>query len=104
MDLVLRNTHYDELPANCETGHKRTHSITTGGRCENCSSPTHTLQYRYRIVDRGIDVDVRAQIFRKLFLVASAPDCDSMESHVPRKLDAKMPQAANALHRHQISA
>ena len=30
--------------------------------------------------------------------------CDSMESHVPRKLDTKMPKATNALHRDQISA
>jgi hypothetical protein len=47
---------------------------------------------------------VRAQVFRKLFLVASLPDCDSTESHVPRKLDAKMPKATNALHGDQISA
>jgi len=56
------------------------------------------LQHRRRIVDRGIDVDVRAQIFRKLFLLASTPDCDSMESHVPRKLDTKMPKPTDALH------
>jgi hypothetical protein len=62
------------------------------------------LQYRYRIVDRSIDVDVRAQIFRKLFFIASAPDCDSMESQAPRELDTKMPQTTNALHCHQISA
>src|ERR1700681_2772705 len=47
---------------------------------------------------------MRAQIFRKLLLLASAPDGDSMESHVPRKLNTKMPQTANALHSHQISA
>src|SRR6266436_6163798 len=47
---------------------------------------------------------MRAQILRKLLLLASAPDCDSMESHVPRELDTKMPKAANALHSHQISA
>ena len=45
----------------------------------------------------SIDVDVRAKVFRKLFLVASTPDCDATESHVPRKLDTKMPKAANAL-------
>src|SRR5207247_589353 len=46
----------------------------------------------------------RAQTFRQLFLLASTPDCDSMESHVPRKLDTKMPKATNALHGYQISA
>jgi hypothetical protein len=45
-----------------------------------------------------------AQVFRKLFLVASLSDCDSTESHVPRKLHTKMPKATNALHSDQISA
>src|SRR5262249_31623332 len=35
--------------------------------------------------------------------LASTPDCDSTESHVPRKLDGKMPKATNTLHRDQIS-
>ncbi len=65
--------------------------------------PRPTLQYRCGIVDGSIDVDVRAQIFRKLFLLAATPDCDSMESHVPRKLDTQMPKATNALHSDQIS-
>jgi len=43
------------------------------------------------------DVDVCAHIFSQAFLVASTSDCDSAESHVPRKLDTKMPKAANAL-------
>jgi hypothetical protein len=47
---------------------------------------------------------VRAQIFRKLFLVAPLSDRHGAESHVPRKLDAKMPEAANTLHGNQISA
>jgi hypothetical protein len=46
---------------------------------------------------------VRAQIFRKLLLLASAPDRGSTKSHVPRKLDTKMPKAANALHSDRIS-
>jgi hypothetical protein len=62
------------------------------------------LQYRCGIVDGSIDVDVRAQISRKFFLVASTSDGDSMESHVPRKLETKMPKAPNALHSDQISA
>src|SRR4029077_14200458 len=41
--------------------------------------------------------------FRKLFLLASTPDCDRTESHVPRKLDTQMPKAANALHSDQVS-
>src|SRR4029077_13299194 len=44
-----------------------------------------------------------AQIFRKLFLLAPTPDCDSTESHVPRKLNTEMPKATNALHSDQIS-
>ena len=104
LDLVLRYTHHDELAAGCKTGHKWPHSITTGACCENRSGPAHTLQYRCGIVDGSIDVDVRAQIFRKLFLVASTPDRDSTEPHVPRKLDTKMPKATNALHSDQISA
>jgi hypothetical protein len=47
---------------------------------------------------------VRTQVFRKLFLISSTPDCHRMESHVPGKLDAKMPEATNALHSYQISA
>src|SRR5688500_5003563 len=47
---------------------------------------------------------MRTQIFGKLFLSASTSDGDSMESHVARKLNAKMPKATNALHRDQISA
>ena len=43
------------------------------------------------------------QIFCKLFLLAPAADCDSSEPQVPRKLDAKMPKATNALHGDQIS-
>src|SRR4029077_11636133 len=73
-------------------------------RCKNRFRPAHTLQHRCGILGASIDVDLRAQISRKLFLLASTPDCDSMESHVPRKLDTKMPKATNALHRYQISA
>src|SRR6185369_8134440 len=68
------------------------------------SGPAHTLQYRCGVIDGSIDVNVRAQLFRKLFLLASSPDCDRTESHVPRKLDTEMPKPANALHSHQISA
>jgi len=42
---------------------------------------------------------VRPQLFRQLFLTASTSDCDSMEAHVPRKLDAQMSKTADALHR-----
>src|SRR4029077_18848695 len=56
------------------------------------------------IVDGSIDVDVRAQIFRKLFLLAPTPDGDSAETHVPRKLDTKMPKPANPLYGDQISS
>jgi hypothetical protein len=47
---------------------------------------------------------VRAQLFRKRFLLPSTPDRDSTESHLARKLDTKMPKATNTLHRDQISA
>jgi hypothetical protein len=104
LDLVLRYTHHDELPSGRKTGHKRPHCIATGGCCENRSGPAHTLQNRCGIVDGSIDVDVRAQIFRKLFLLASTPDCGGTESHVPGKLDTKMPKAPNTLHSDQISA
>jgi len=40
---------------------------------------------------------VCTHIFSQAFLVGSTSDCDSAESHVPRKLDTKMPKAANAL-------
>jgi len=66
--------------------------------------PAHPLQCGCGIVDGSLDVDVRAQIFRKLFLLASTPDCDSVESHVPRKLDTKMSKATNALDSDQITA
>src|SRR5882762_214132 len=104
MDWVPWHTHHNELAAGGKTGHKWPHSTATGGCCENRSGPAHTLQHRCGIIDGSIDVDLRAQVFRKLFLVASLPDGDSAESHVPRKLDAKMPKATNALHRDQISA
>src|SRR3984893_11810504 len=104
LDLVLRHTHHDELPAGCKTGHKGPHRGTTGGCCENRSGSAHALQYRCGIVNGSVDVDVCAQIFRKLFLIASTPDCDSTESHVPRKLDAKMAKSTHALHSDQISA
>src|SRR6202022_4425141 len=74
-----------------------------GRCCENRSGPTHALQYRCGIGGGNIDVDVRTQIFRKLFLLAPTPDGDSTESHVPRKLDTEMTKATNALHSHQIS-
>jgi hypothetical protein len=61
------------------------------------------LEYRSGIVDSSIDVDMCAQTFHKLFFIASTPDCDSMKSHMPRKLNAEMPKAANALHSDQIS-
>src|SRR4029077_6883693 len=62
------------------------------------------LQHRCGIVDGSIDVDVRAQIFRKLFLLPSTPDCDSTESHMPCELDPRMPKTTNALYGDQISA
>src|SRR5262249_19661047 len=77
---------------------------TTGSCCENRPGFAHTLQHRGGILDSSIDVEMRAQIFRKFFLVASTPDCDCTESHTPRKLDTKVPKAANALHGDQISA
>src|SRR5262245_14369191 len=46
---------------------------------------------------------MRAQIFRKLFLVASTPDRDRTEPHLPRKLDTEMPEPTNALHSDQVS-
>jgi len=46
---------------------------------------------------------VRTQLFRKLFLVASAPNRDCAESHVTRKLDAKMSKAADTLHSDQVA-
>jgi hypothetical protein len=67
------------------------------------SGSAHTLQYCSGIVDGGIDVEVRAQIFRKVLFLASTADCDGMESHVPRKLDTKMPKATNTLYSDQIS-
>ena len=57
-----------------------------------------------RDVDGSIDIDVRAQIFRKLFLFAPSTDCDSMETHVPRKLNTKMPEATDTLHGDQVSS
>jgi hypothetical protein len=62
------------------------------------------LQHSGGIIDGGIDVNVRAQILRQLFLLGSAPDRDSVESHFSRELDTKMPKAANALHSDQVSA
>jgi hypothetical protein len=104
LDLVLRYTHHDKLAAGCKTGHQWPHRITNGGCGKNRSGPAHTLQYRYGIVDGSIDVDVRAQLFRKRFLLPSTPDRDSTESHLARKLDTKMPEATNTLHSDQISA
>src|SRR5713226_3341465 len=74
LHLVLRHSHHDELAAGCKTGHKWwPHSITTGGLLRESLWPRHTLQYRCGILDSSIDVDVRAQTFRKLFLVPSTP-------------------------------
>src|SRR5206468_1964745 len=77
--------------------------ITTGSCCEDRPGSAHTLQHRCGILSSTIDVDVRAQIFRQLFLVASTSDSDSAESHLPRKLDTQMPKAADALHSDQVS-
>src|SRR5580704_12317471 len=62
------------------------------------------LQHCCGILGGRIDIDVRAQVFRQLFLVTSTPDCDSTKSHMPGKLDAKMPKSTNALHGDKISA
>src|SRR5262249_44175336 len=104
LDRILRCTHDDELAAGGKTGHELRHRITTGSGCENRPGPAHTLQYRTGILGGSIDVNVRAQIFRELFLLASTSDRDSTESHAPRKLDTKMPKATNALHGDQIPA
>ncbi len=104
MDRVPRHAHHEELAAGRKAGHKWPHGTTIGSCCKNRSGPAHTLERRGGIVDRRIDVDVRAQIFRKLFLLASTPDGDSTESHVPGKLDTKMSKSANALHRDQIKS
>src|SRR4029077_1828671 len=103
LDRVPRYTHHDELAACGETGYKWPHSITAGSCCENRPGPAHALQHRCGISHGSIDVHVRAQVFRKSFLVGSTSDGDSPESQVPRKLDAKMPKAANALHSDEIS-
>src|SRR2546429_5730257 len=102
LDRVLRYTDHDDLAAGCKTGHKCSHGITTGSCCENRPRPAQTLQYCRGILGGRIDVDVCAQIFRQLFLLASTPDCHGMESHVPRKLNTKMPKATNTLDRNQI--
>ena len=103
LDRVLRHTDDDELPAGCKTRQKRPHSSTTRACCENRFGPAHALQYRSDILVSSIDVNVCAQISCKLFLLASTPNCDRPEAHVPRKLDTKMPETANALHSDQIS-
>jgi hypothetical protein len=55
--------------------------VCSGSDGRNSSSSIHRkhlrLQYCGGIVDGSIDIDVRAQIFRKLFLFASSTDCDA---------------------------
>src|SRR5580704_2680417 len=92
------------LPRTARPDTSRPIASPLGSCCKNRSCPAHTLQHRCGILGGSIDVDVRAQVFRQLYLVASFPDCDSTQSHVPRNLDTKMPKATNALHSHQISA
>src|SRR5260370_37548240 len=99
-----RQAPHDQLAAGRKTRHQWPHRPTTCGGCENRSGPAHTVERRWGIVDGSIDVHVRAQIFRKLFLLAPTSNGDSMESHVPGKPHTKMSKSANALHRDQISA
>jgi hypothetical protein len=103
LDRVLRYTDHGKFPASRKTGDKWPHRIPTGGCCENRSGVAHTLRGRCGIVDGGVDLDVCAQIFRTLFLFASTPDGDSPESHVPRKLDTRMPKATNPRHGDQLA-
>src|SRR6202042_3591101 len=86
-----------------KTGHKCSHGITTGSCCKNRSRPAHALQDRSGILGGSVDVDVGYQIFRKLLLLASPPDCHGTESHVPGKLNPKMAKATYALNGDQIS-
>src|SRR5882724_7853185 len=102
-NFVVWNPDYDQLASCCKTGDKWPHGITAGSCCENRSGPAQTLQHRCGILAGTIDVDVRAQIFRKLLLLASTSDRNRMESHLPRKLDTQMPKAANALHSDQVA-
>jgi hypothetical protein len=103
LNLVGWHAYHDERAANRKRGHKPPYGITTGCWCENCYGPAQTLRYGCCIVYGSIDVDVSAQIFRKLFLVASTSDCDSAKSHVPRKLDTKTPETPDTLYSDEIS-
>ena len=63
-----------------------------------------TLQNGSDILDFGIDIDAAPNLFRKLFLISPAAECNRMKSHVPCELDTHMPEAADALHCDQVSA
>src|SRR5712692_1345922 len=102
--MILGYCNHDELAAGCKAGHKWSHRVTTRSCRENRPGSPHSLQHRSRILDGRIDVGVRAQLFRKVFLLQSPPDRDSPESHLTCELNPKMPKATNALHGDQIAA
>ena len=103
MDLIFWRADHDELAVGCETGREPSHGLATGSCRKNRPGSAHTLQLRCDVPGGSVDVHVCAQIFRQLFLVVSASDSHSSESHVPGKLDAKMIKAANALNSDQVS-
>jgi hypothetical protein len=80
---VLLYADQDEFSAGCNTEHKRPiASLLVAVARIALAEPLRWSTTG--IVERSIDTRTRAQIFRKLFLLAPTPDGDSLKSHVRR--------------------
>ncbi len=75
--------------------------IGCGG--QNDVRATQGLQSAAAGCQLGVDVIVRAQLLGQRFLVAATADRNRAKTHLTRVLNAQVTQAADALHRHQIS-
>jgi len=79
-------------------------AFTTGSLLREIAlAPPICCSARRGIVGGSIDVDVRAQIFRKLFLITSAPELRQCGTPCAVQTGPQVPKAANALHGDQIS-
>ena len=85
----------DELSARLEAAKRGRHRIGDGDGREDHLRAAELVQLLGDVGGFGVDVVVRAKLFRQRLLVFAACDGDDLEAHLGRELDAEMAESAD---------
>ena len=78
--------------------------LAAGRRAKNCLRPSPGAKLLGGVRGRGVYVVLRSQLAGQRFLVFSAGEDDGPEAELRGVLHGKVPQPAEAVNRHQVSA